>query len=165
MIITLKGADFSANNIGNINVGDYQTISLASFMDLFSTTSGSINFNTNTNTPTVGTSANWRYAKIPLDDYDIKHLTLVTGTSGNGVAPVIFTSADTVTKETVVDKRYGSGHQYITSEHMALLNGEITVPDGATYMIINELLNYSAASTTNANELKALCQVTYRIKA
>lgn len=144
----------------------YVTVPLSYFMDLVGTTPGSINMNTNTNTPTHNTStANWRYAKISLADYDIKRLTVVTGTSGNGVAPVIFTSSETVTKDTVVDKRYGAAHAYITNEHMALLDGEITIPDGATHMIINELLKYSAAAgEANADALAALCQVTYRVK-
>lgn len=143
----------------------YVTVPLSYFMDLVGTATGSVNMNTNTNTPTYNPSTNWRHAKVSLADYDIKRLTLVTGTSGNGVAPVIFTSSADVTAETVVDKRYGASHQYITSEHMELLDGEIAVPDGATHMVINELLAYSAASTTNADELKALCQVTYRVKA
>lgn len=166
MIITLKGADFSANNIGSLNDVEYQTISLASFMDLVGTTSGSINYDTSTGAPVYnGTSANWRYAKISLAEYDIKRLTLVTGTAGNGVAPVIFTSSATVTKENLVDKRYGAGHQYITNEHMTLLTGNLAIPDGATYMIISELLNYNVASSTNAEELKAMCNITYRVKA
>lgn len=159
-----EDSDYS-NEIVYEHIADI-TVPLASFMDLVGTTSGSMNMNTNTNTPVHNTSTNWRYAKVSLADYDIKRLTLVTGTSGNGVAPVIFTSSADVTAETVVDKRYGASHQYITSEHMALLDGEIAVPDGATYMIINELLKYSAAAgEANADALAALCQVTYRVKA
>lgn len=166
MIITLKGANFSANNIGNLSdILEYQTTSLASFMDLVGTTSGSINYNTSTGAPVLNESQNWRHAKISLAEYDIKQLTLVTGKAANGVAPVLFTSSAAVTKENLVDKRYGAGHQYITSEHMALLTGELTIPDGATYMVISELLKYDAASSTNAEELKAMCNITYRVKA
>lgn len=92
---------------------------------------------------TVGTQAAYKYAIVPLSQYNIQNLTVLTGKVANGVIPVLYLKDAAITDANVIGYEFGESSSLLdgdSASSFALFTG-FNPPVGTTHVAIGAYVN------------------------
>lgn len=113
-------------------------------------------------TLTTSTSDKYNYRIIPINRYKITKICAITGTSANGVIPILFLSSNNMVTDSVVSCIFGSKSDYLSNSSFNVINQDITIPSGATHIAVGNYIDYTTlANTAKLEEFTELFKITY----